>query len=206
MTRLASNLQDNLQSADSHLVQSDCLRASPAVAEDVIPDDVETDSLHVERHVQAVAQRVADVMTPNPVTVQPDTPLSQVIALLADRRISGLPVVDRAHRLVGVISEADLLWQLTGVMPPAYITVLDSVIMLKNPLSYTRDLHRALGQTVAEVMTSPAVSGLPDLTLPEAAQMLRERRRLPVVDGMGHLVGIITRGDIIRVMARAMTV
>jgi CBS domain-containing protein len=146
---------------------------------------------------------VADVMSRNPIVVQPSTPLQQAIQILAERRITGLPVVDDTGKLVGIISETDLMWQETGVTPPAYIMFLDSIIYLKNPAAYERDLHKALGQTVGEVMSKNPITISPDKTVKEAAKILNERKvhRLPVVDSQGQVIGILTRGDIIRAMA-----
>ncbi|KAM3098152.1 CBS domain-containing protein [Phormidesmis sp. 146-12] len=151
---------------------------------------------------------IADVMTRDPVTAHPETPLKEVIQTLAERRISGLPVVDQAGKLVGVISESDLMWQESGVTPPAYIMILDSVIYLENPSRYEKDLHKALGQTAGEVMNhDPVVTIAPDKPLSEAAKLMHDRNvhRLPVVDKAGHVIGILTRGDIIRAMAAEQT-
>jgi len=150
-----------------------------------------------------MANTVADVMSRDVITVQPQTPLNQAIQILAERRITGLPVVDDTGKLVGVISETDLMWQETGVTPPAYIMFLDSVIYLQNPTTYERDLHKALGQTVGEVMTTDAITIKPEKPLPQAAKLMHEKhiRRLPVVDDTGKVMGILTRGDIIRTMA-----
>ena len=146
---------------------------------------------------------VADVMSRDPVVVQPETSLSEAIKILAERRISGLPVVDGSGKLVGVISETDLMWQETGVTPPAFIMLLDSVIYLENPARYERELHKALGQTVGEVMTKDPVTTTPETPLREAAQLMHERsvHRLPVLNQSGQILGILTRGDIIRFMA-----
>ena len=146
---------------------------------------------------------VADAMSRDPIVVRPETPLNEAIQILAERHFSGLPVVDDAGQLVGIISETDLMWQETGVTPPAYIMFLDSVIYLKNPATYERDLHKALGQTVGEVMSSDPVSITSDKFIKEAAQTMHDRsvHRLPVLDAEGHVIGIITRGDIIRAMA-----
>jgi CBS domain-containing protein len=147
---------------------------------------------------------VADVMSRDPICVKPETPLHEAIKILAERRISGLPVIDEAGKLVGVITETDLMWQETGVTPPAYIMFLDSVIYLENPTRYERDLHKALGQTVGEVMSKDHLIVVhPDKPLREAAQLMHDKnvRRLPVVDNAGNLMGILTRGDIIRAMA-----
>ncbi|AFZ47869.1 CBS domain containing membrane protein [Cyanobacterium stanieri PCC 7202] len=146
---------------------------------------------------------VADIMTPSPITVNPDTPLKEAITILAEKKLSGLPVVDKNNKLVGVISETDLMWQETGVEPPPYIMILDSVIYLQNPNRYEKEIHKALGQTVGEVMTNKAITIKSDDSVKRAAQILHEKKigRLPVVDGNGNVVGIVTQGDIIQAMA-----
>ncbi|MEH1999126.1 MAG: CBS domain-containing protein [Nostoc sp.] len=146
---------------------------------------------------------VTDVMSRDPIVVRAETPLKEAIQILAERHISGLPVVDDVGKLVGIISETDLMWQETGVTPPAYIMFLDSVIYLQNPATYDRDLHKALGQTVGEVMSKNPISISPDKTLREAATIMHDRsvHRLPVLDSTGQVIGILTRGDIIRAMA-----
>jgi len=146
---------------------------------------------------------VADIMTRDPIVVRPETSLHEAIKLLAEKRISGLPVVDDAGKLIGTISETDLMWQETGVTPPAYIMFLDSVIFLKNPAQYERDLHKALGQTVGEVMSKDVITVAPDKPLRDAAQLMHDRKvqRLPVVDASGKVIGILTRGDIVRDLA-----
>ncbi|MEC4984484.1 MAG: CBS domain-containing protein [Oscillatoria sp. PMC 1068.18] len=150
-----------------------------------------------------MSKTVAEIMTSNPVTVQPQTPLQEAIKLIAEKRISGLPVVNDAGKLVGVISETDLMWQEKGVDTPPYIMFLDSVIYLQNPTRYDKDIHKALGQTVEEVMSDKPITIKPEKSLREAAQLLHEKeiRRLPVVDNEGKVLGIITRGDIVRAMA-----
>lgn len=146
---------------------------------------------------------VSDIMTHDPIVVNPETALKEAIKLIAENRISGLPVVAADRKLVGIISETDLMWQETGVKPPAYIMLLDSVIYLENPATYDRELHKALGQTVRDVMTKDVVTTPPDKSLQDAARMMHSRKihRLPVVDDSKHVVGILTRGDIVRFMA-----
>ncbi|TVP66233.1 MAG: CBS domain-containing protein [Nodularia sp. (in: Bacteria)] len=146
---------------------------------------------------------VTDVMSRDPIVVRIETPLKEAIQILAEKRISGIPVVDDVGKLVGIISETDLMWQETGVTPPAYIMFLDSVIYLQNPATYERELHKALGQTVGEVMSKNPITISPEKTVKEAAQLMHDRsvHRLPVIDSASQVVGILTRGDIIRAMA-----
>lgn len=150
-----------------------------------------------------MSKNVTDVMTRNPIVVRAETPLKEAIQILAEKRISGIPVVDDASKLVGIISETDLMWQETGVTPPAYIMFLDSVIYLQNPATYERELHKALGQIVGDVMSKNPVTISPEKTVKEAAQIMHDRsiHRLPVVDSASQVVGILTRGDIVRAMA-----
>jgi CBS domain-containing protein len=152
-----------------------------------------------------MTKTVADVMTPNPIAVKPQTPLQEVIKILVDKKISGLPVIDDAGKLVGVVSETDLMWQESGVDPPPYFMFLDSVIYLQNPARYEKEIHKALGQTVAEVMTDKPITITADRSLKQAAHLINDKKigRLIVVDETEHrVIGIITRGDIIRDMAK----
>jgi CBS domain-containing protein len=150
-----------------------------------------------------MAQTVADWMNRELLTVMPSTPISEAVKLLVDRHIGGLPVIDDAGKLVGVISESDLMWREQGVEQPPYMLFLGGVIYFQNPLTYDRDLHKALGQTVGEVMTPHAISITADTTLPEAAKIMHDKklRRLPVIDNNQHPIGIITEGDIVRAIA-----
>lgn len=153
-----------------------------------------------------MAKTVADAMTRDLLTVTPETPLSEAVQLLASHRISGLPVLAQSGELVGILSESDLLWQATGAPLPAYITLLDSIIYLKNPAQFTEELHKALGQTVEEVMShQKVITTQPDVSLQDAARLMHHKKisRLPVVDGSGALVGILTQGDIIQAIAES---
>lgn len=103
-----------------------------------------------------------------------------------------------------MLSETDLMWQETGIDPPPYVMFLDSIIYLQNPNRHEKLVHKALGQTVGEVMTDKAITVNPQQTVKEAASLMHDRsiRRLPVVDQQtGQVIGIVTRGDIIRTMA-----
>ena len=95
------------------------------------------------------------------------------------------------------------MWQETGVDPPPYIMILDSIIYLQNPARHEKEIHKALGQTVGEVMSDKPIAISPDKSLREAARLMHNKkiRRLPAIDSEGKVVGILTRGDIIRNMA-----
>ena len=146
---------------------------------------------------------VGAVMTPEPIAIGPQAPLKQAIATLAEEGIGALPVVDDTGKLVGLLSEADVMWQESGVDTPPYVVILDSTIYLKNPLDFARELHKAIGQTVAEVMGKPPATVKPDTLLRDAARYLHGDGVACVVaiDDQGKPIGILTRGDVIRAMA-----
>lgn len=147
---------------------------------------------------------VAEIMTCDPITVSPQTSLQEAIKILAEKKISGLPVVNpEGGELVGIISETDLTWQATGVEAPPYIMFLDSVIYLQNPAKHNQEIQKALGQTVEDAMSNRPITIQGSQSVKEAARVMHEKklRRLPVVDDQSKLIGIITQGDVIRMMA-----
>ena len=147
---------------------------------------------------------VGDVMTANPFTVRADTPLPEAIQLLSEHRISGMPVVDQTGQPIGEISETDLMWQASGATLPAYVMLLDSVVYLTTPGRYNQELHKALGQSVGDVMHRRVTTLTLAAPLRQAAQLMHDEqvRRVVVTDKQGIVVGILTRGDIVREMAQ----
>lgn len=140
--------------------------------------------------------RVDDVMTKDVVSVREDASYRAVVDLLIGRRVSAVPVVDRGERVIGVVSEADLLHKVeaAGAAPPGIVDAWRR-----------RGVRvKAEGRTAADMMTSPAVTAEPSLSLAAAARrMHREHvKRLPVVDSFGHLIGIVTRSDLLKVHQR----
>jgi CBS domain-containing protein len=141
--------------------------------------------------------RVDDVMTKDVVSVREDTPYRDMVDLLISRRVSAVPVVDEVGKLTGVVSEADLLHKVeaAGGAAPRVFDVWHR----------RGDRMKAGGRCAAEVMTSPVVTAGPALSLAAAARrMHREHvKRLPVVDSFGHLIGIVTRSDLLKVHRRS---
>lgn len=150
-----------------------------------------------------MSKTVAEIMTTEPITVTPETSLQDAIKILAEHQISGLPVVDNNGELVGIISETDLTWKETGVDTPPYVMFLDSVIYLQNPAKHDREVQKALGQTVKDAMSDRPTTITADRPVREAARIMHEKkvRQLPVVNDEDRLIGIITTGDVIRMMA-----
>lgn len=142
--------------------------------------------------------RVGDVMTRDVVSVTPDTSIKDVAEMLVERRISGLPVCGPDGKVVGVLSEADLLVKQGG--PPTHSGGLFAWLV---DTASAPDLARLRAHTAGEAMTSPAVTVAPDCPVAEAARTMVSLgvNRLPVVED-DALVGIVTRADLVRLFMR----
>jgi CBS-domain-containing membrane protein len=142
-------------------------------------------------------QTVKDVMTPNVVSVTETTPYKDIVQILAEHTVSAVPVVDSAQRVIGVVSEADLLhkMQFSGLEPHLHLLERKQRRMAR---------AKADSDEARDLMTSPALTVTTDVSLPAVAKMMDEERvkRLPVVDDQGRLVGIISRRDLLRVYLR----
>ena len=151
---------------------------------------------------------VADVMTQPVLSVTADTPLQDAVMLISDHHISGLPVVDAKGALIGELSEQDLMVRESGVDAGPYVMLLDSVIYLRNPLNWDKQVHQVLGTTVADLMRKDSHSCQGSLPLPKAASQLHDRgtQRLFVVDDAGTPIGVLTRGDVVRALASQQTI
>ena len=146
---------------------------------------------------------VSDVMTQPLLSVTPETPLQEAVQLINDHHVSGLPVVDVQGSLIGELSEQDLMVRESGVDAGPYVMLLDSVIYLRNPLNWDRQVHQVLGTSVNDLMRKDVHSCQGDLPLPKAASLLHERgtQRLFVLDAAKKPVGVVTRGDVVRALA-----
>ncbi len=149
-----------------------------------------------ERRAQKITVRRA--MTMEVVTVKRETDIQAAAELLTRHRISGMPVVDDDDRVVGVIGEADILALVGLKREHGFKDILRH--MLGEPVP----VRKRSGNTVGEVMSTPPITAGPDDDIKDVATIVDERRikRLPVVDGEGKLIGVISRADIIRIMGR----
>jgi CBS domain-containing protein len=145
---------------------------------------------------QGDAMRAQDVMTSPPITVTPETPVLEIAALLVDRRISAVPVVDASGRAIGIVSEGDLLRRCEIGTERQRSQWLE---LLLDRSMQAADFSKAYGLFARDVMTRDVISVSPDTDLGEIARILEQRRikRVPVVqDGMP--VGIVSRANLLR--------
>ena len=150
-------------------------------------------------------QTVGEVMSAPVLTVTAETLLQDAVSLLNDHHVSGLPVTDSQGVMIGELTEQDLMVRESGVDVGPYVMLLDSVIYLRNPLNWDRQVHQVLGNSVGDLMRRDSHSCDISLPLPKAASMLHEKgtQRLIVVDAERRPVGVLTRGDVVRALASA---
>ena len=138
---------------------------------------------------------VRDVMTTGVIAVRGDTSFKEMAAMLGSSRVSGFPVIDRAGKVLGVVSETDML--IKEADRASHPEVFAG-------LRRSRDLQKAAGVNAAELMTSPPVTIGPEEPVQHAAFLMYDRavERLPVVDEAGHLVGIVSQVDVLSIFSR----
>jgi len=141
---------------------------------------------------------VRDVMTTRVIWVRKDASFREMATAFREYRVSAFPVIDENRRVIGVVSEADLLAK--QALDGGY----DGMPGMITGLLRRREQEKARGVTAGDVMTSPAVTVRPEDTVEHAARLMytRKVKRLPVVDVGGHLVGIISRMDVLTVFDR----
>ncbi|HWT10826.1 MAG TPA: CBS domain-containing protein [Roseomonas sp.] len=139
-----------------------------------------------------------DLMTPDVVTVPPETPVMAMARLLSDRGISAVPVVDGAGKVLGIVTEADLVRRLAGEedRPTSWFGAL-----FADPASQAERFARTHGVTAKDLMTEKVVAVAPDTTAAHIAHMMEEQkiRRVVVLEGE-TLKGIVSRADLLRAL------
>ncbi len=141
--------------------------------------------------------RVGEIMGADWPILGPESTIEETIKLFAEARISGAPVVSDG-RLLGIITEGDLIFQDAEIKSPGFLDILGGIVPLGDTEEYRREVLKSAGVTVDEVMTTDVITVTPEATLVEAATVMAEERRkiLPVVEGE-RFVGVITRMDIL---------
>jgi len=147
--------------------------------------------------------KVSEIMTREVVTALPDTSVNLIARLMASRGISGIPVVSEAGELVGLVTELDMVERNTRLEPPAFFQILDGRIPLETPGHYKKRLQHMLGALARDVMSEDVPTIAPDAEVEDVAELMFAEKANPVpVLEEGRLVGIVSRADVIAMMAR----
>jgi len=142
---------------------------------------------------------VKDVMSTRVVWIKKDATFRTMAAALRDHRVSAFPVLDNHGKVIGVVSEADMLTKEALNSEPEGMPGMITGLLRR------KEHEKARGITAGDLMTSPPIVVAPDDTVERAARLMytRKVKRLPVVDANGHLVGIVSRADLLAVFDRS---
>jgi CBS-domain-containing membrane protein len=137
-------------------------------------------------------------MTADVATVSEETPFREIVRLIEERRVSGVPVIDRRNMVLGVVSEADLLPKMEYAGRPRRSRLFES-----RRTRVARE--KSSGDVARDLMSAPAVTVMKHTSVAEAARRMDESgvKRLPVVNLAGRLVGVVTRSDLLLVFRQS---
>lgn len=146
--------------------------------------------------------KVADIMTREVQFLSPQMSVKEAAQFLLEKGIGGAPVIDEEGKIVGMVSESDLIMEEVKLQFPTFFHLLDGFIFLSNWRDYQEKLRKAVGLKVADVMSSPVITVEAEAPVEEAATLMVEKHisRLPVLD-RGRMVGIVSKRDLVKAIA-----
>ena len=144
-----------------------------------------------------------DLMTANVIAVTKETEVRELAKIFADNKISGAPVLDGLGKVIGVVTESDLIFQNKKVHIPTAVAILDAFFFLENPDKMEQEIKKIAGTKVEDIYTGDIITVRQNTPLDEVATLMAEKKihTLPVLDEQDELVGVIGKSDIIRMIA-----
>ncbi len=146
---------------------------------------------------------VKDIMTIDVIAVHPETTISKVASLLFYNNLTGMPVVDEDNKVIGIVTEYDLISPELGLHIPTYIKLLKNVGGVdKDYKDLKKEIEKLAQASVKEVMTRDVITVTPDTTISSLVDIIMEHHinPIPVVDKEGRLVGIVSRADLVKLL------
>jgi CBS-domain-containing membrane protein len=145
--------------------------------------------------------RVKDIMTPDVITVSPETEILQAARIMVEKRINGLPVLDSHGKVVGILCQSDLVSQQKSVPIPSLFSLMDGFMPLTSLKKIEKEVEKIAALTVAQAMTHKPTTVSPETGIEEVASLMVDRNfhTLPVVEG-GRLVGVVGKEDILKTL------
>jgi CBS domain-containing protein len=146
--------------------------------------------------------KAKDIMTRDVITIRPEATVEELARLLIEHRISGVPVIDNSGKLVGIVTENDLITQNKRLHIPTIIRLFDAYIMLGSG-KMEEEIRKMAAATVGDICTRDVVTVDEDTTIEDIATIMSERKihLLPVIKD-DRVVGIIGKADVVGVMTR----
>ncbi len=144
--------------------------------------------------------RAKDVMSTKLITIASDTKVRDAVKLMLEHRISGLPVVDSSGKLVGLITESDLVLDAEPGLP-IHLQLLEDLLGAEDPTRHFKKIRDIGDKPVSALMVKEVVTASPDTPVGELVSLLvnSDFKRIPIVD-KNQLAGLVTRADIVRLM------
>ena len=141
---------------------------------------------------------IKDIMTRDVVTVVEEDTVEKCANLLIKHDLSGLPVLDSKGKVIGMVTEGDVMRRASRIEGPAALEALRGIFYLESPKHFMDELQRSMGSRAGDIMTENVITVGPDKKIEDAATLLVQEKikRLPVVDEKGNLIGIVSRKDI----------
>ena len=145
--------------------------------------------------------KAKDIMATELITVSPATPVIEAARILLEKRINGLPVLNEAGQLVGIICQSDLVAQQKRFPIPSVFNLLDGLIPITSTKALEKEMQKIAASRVSEAMSSHPETVSPETSLEDIATLMVSKgfHTLPVVEG-GKLVGIIGKEDVLRTL------
>lgn len=144
-----------------------------------------------------------DIMSKTVITVKRDLPIKELSKLFIEHKVNGFPVVDEDDKVIGIVTEGDLIDQNKNLHMPTVISLFDAVIYLESDNQFNKEVKKMTGTTVDDIYTSKPVIVDPKTSLSECATLMANKNvhTLPVVE-KGKLLGVIGKIDLIRGLAQ----
>lgn len=142
-----------------------------------------------------------DIMTKEVISVRPETKIKEAADLLSRYNLTGLPVIDKENKVIGIISEADFMIENNHFHLPSFIQILQSFHLWQSPDEKLKEeIKKASKIKASEMMNSKVITVFPETSLKDLASLFAKKRinPIPVVDKENHLLGIVSRADIVR--------
>ncbi|MFH1152232.1 MAG: CBS domain-containing protein [Pseudomonadota bacterium] len=142
-----------------------------------------------------------DIMTRTVITVSPETEITKAVEILLKNHINGVPVVDSAGDLKGILCQSDLVFQQKQLSLPPILTLLDGIIPLSSSKKFEKEFAKIAATTVEQAMVTIPVTVTPDTPLNRIAALMVEKHfhTIPVVEGR-RVVGVIGKEDILKTL------
>lgn len=158
-----------------------------------------------EKPISCAMWPVADIMMRNVISVTPEVKIVDVARLMLENDISGIPVIDSQRRVVGIVTERDIMSAPKGAMPLTMRGMFARIFLGDGRARAGEErLAGSMEAPVSDVMTSPVITAREDLTVEDVARLMNENNinRVPVVGRDNRLAGIVTRSDVVRALTK----